>query len=54
MSVWDMVFYGCTLAVAALLAAMLVSTILIDWAEDQENKKELRALKSLLKGENHG
>lgn len=54
MSVWDMVFYGCAIAVVALLVAMLVSTFLIDWMEDREDKEELQALQCLLKGESHG
>ena len=51
MSVWDMVFYGCTLAVVAALAAMLVSTALLDWTEDKKDREDINAL---MKGENHG
>ena len=51
MSVWDMVFYGCTVEVVVLLAAVLVSTAILDWTEDKKDRDDLN---NLLKGENHG
>lgn len=54
MTLWELVYYAGPPVIALGILAMLVSTFLIDWAEDQEDKKELQDLKCLLKGENHG
>lgn len=54
MTLWELVYYAGPPVIALGLMAMLVSTFLIDWMEDNQDKEELKELQCLLKGENHG